>query len=207
MKALIYFIFTAILLASPYPNFTKKDFIFIEKTSGEISKNRVMDYQYTIESYKKDSKDTKLKKVNLYLNQLLPQYDDITQNTEDYWASPKEFLIKGYGDCEDYVIIKYFTLIKLGFSKDKLFFTTVYEQYTNSYHMVLSYFKIKGQAPLILDNLSFRILNLNKRNDLKADTFINHTGVYKIDKNNKLNKIQDSSKLFQDLMKKRKKEN
>jgi predicted transglutaminase-like cysteine proteinase len=145
--------------------------------------------------------------VNFYINQLLPQYDDIMQKQEDYWASPKEFLITGYGDCEDYVIMKYFTLIKLGFTKDKLFLTTVNEKYLGGYHMVLSYFKNEGVSPLILDNLSFRILNLKIRKDLQADTFINHSGVYRLDSKNKLYKIQSSSLKFQELLRKIRKEN
>ncbi|WP_324171003.1 transglutaminase-like cysteine peptidase [Sulfurimonas sp.] len=179
---------------------------YIKKISGNIAVNRVNDYTKNIKSYQNLTKDKQLLKVNFYLNQLLPQYDDVIQKQEDYWASPKEFLITGFGDCEDYVIIKYFTLLKLGFDKDKLFFTTVYEKYIGGYHMVLSYFKVPGKSPIILDNLSFRILPLNVRKDLKADTFINSIGIYKIDKNNKLFKVQDNSLKFQKLLKKVKKE-
>ena len=140
--------------------------------------------------------------VNFYLNQLLPQYDDVIQKQEDYWASPKEFLLTGYGDCEDYVIIKYFTLLKLGFDRDKLFFTTVHELYLGGYHMVLSYFKRDSASPLILDNLSFKILTLDKRSDLRADKFINHSGIYKLSKENKLIKVQNTSYQFENLIKK-----
>lgn len=195
------------MLAESYPYFTKKDFIYIEKSAGKIAKNRAEDYQKTIDSYKKLSREKQLSKVNFYLNQLLPQYDDVMQKQEDYWATPKEFLIAGFGDCEDYVIIKYFTLLKLGFDKKKLFLTTVNEKYIGGYHMVLSYFEKKGESPLILDNLSFRILNLETRKDLEADTFINAHGVYKIDKNNKLIKVQNYSPKFQDLLRKVKKNN
>ncbi|WP_373034614.1 transglutaminase-like cysteine peptidase [Sulfurimonas sp.] len=195
------------MLADFYPHFTKKDFLNIEKSAGKIAKNRAEDYQKTMYSYKKLSREKQLSKVNFYLNQLLPQYDDVMQKQEDYWATPKEFLIAGYGDCEDYVIIKYFSLLKLGFDKKKLFLTTVNEKYIGGYHMVLSYFEKKGKSPLILDNLSFRILNLETRKDLQADTFINEHGVYKIDKNNKLIKVQNYSPKFQDLLRKVKKDN
>ncbi len=195
------------MLADTYPNFTKKNFIYIQNTASSIAKNRAQDYQETINSYKKYTKEKQLTRVNFYLNQLLPQYDDVIQKKEDYWASPKEFLITGYGDCEDYVIIKYFTLLKLGFDKDKLFLTTVHEKYLGGYHMVLSYFKSKGKSPLILDNLSFRILDLKTRDDLKADFFINSSGVYKLDKNNTLIKTHSASTQFKELMKKVKKEN
>jgi predicted transglutaminase-like cysteine proteinase len=157
--------------------------------------------------FKKLTKSKQLILVNFYLNGLLPQYDAIVQKQEDYWATPKEFLITGYGDCEDYVIIKYFTLIKLGFEEKKLFLTTVYDSYDDGYHMVLSYFKDKNKPPLILDNLSFKILSLKKRKYLKADVFINSNGVFKMNKNYKLTKIAKNSLKFNELLAKIKKEN
>ena len=203
MKLIFYLtLLPLFLFASQYPHFTKADFIKIEKKFGRISKNRAMDYQKKVTLFKRYNKTKQLNAVNHYLNQLLPQYDDIIQKKEDYWASPKEFLTTGYGDCEDYVIIKYFTLLKLGFDKRKLFLTAVFEQYQGGYHMVLSYFKDKNQPPLILDNLSFRVLDLKAREDIKADIFINSTGVYKIDKNYKLKKIANRSKQYSDLIKK-----
>ena len=72
--------------------------------------------------------------------------------------------------------------------------------------MVLSYFKNKGQAPLVLDNLSFRILSLQTRTDIKADVFINSQGVFKIKKNNLLKKIAHTSTQYSKLIKKIKKE-
>ncbi len=130
----------------------------------------------------------------------------MTNNQEDHWATPKEFLALGYGDCEDYAIIKYYTLVKLGFDKNKLFLTTVYERYQGGYHMVLSYFKSKNKPPFILDNLSFRILPLTKRTDLKADLFINETGVYKFTKNGSLTKIGSYSTKFKNVLGKVQKE-
>lgn len=207
MKILLFIFFSIVLNASNYPLFTKKEIINIEKKSGHIAKNRVIDYINTIESFKKMPKQKQLLKVNMYLNQLLPQYDNIIQKKEDYWATPKEFLTIGYGDCEDYVIIKYFTLLKLGFDKNKLFLTTVNEAYTGGYHMVLSYFESKNKPPLILDNLSFRVLDLAKREDLKADLFINSNGVYQIDKEYKLRPVAKRFMQYDKLLQKIQKEN
>lgn len=167
----------------------------------------MLDYSKTINSFKQYSKQKQLNKVNLYLNQLLPQYDEVMQNQEDYWATPKEFLTAGYGDCEDYVIIKYFTLLKLGFEKERLFITTVNEKYTGSYHMVLSYFEDNNSSPLILDNLSFRVLKLKNRKDLEADLFLNQNGIYKLNEHSDLIKTAPSSAKFQNLLKKIKDEN
>lgn len=206
MRVLITLLFSLSLFAQEYPSFTIGELASIKRSSGIISKNRILDYQKSIENFKYYPKTEQLLKVNLYLNQLLPQYDDVIQKKSDYWATPKEFLTTGFGDCEDYAIIKYFTLLKLGFDADNLFLTTVRENKRRGYHMVLSYFYKGSKPPLILDNLSFRVLDLNTRNDLIVDTFINSTGIYKINKNNRLLKVQGKSKKFQDLLTRVKKE-
>ena len=202
IKILYILLIPYILLSSKYPHFTQKDFLTIEKKFGKIAKNRAMDYQKQVSIMKSYNKTKQLNRVNIYLNQLLPQYDAVTQNKEDHWASPKEFLTKGYGDCEDYVIIKYATLLKLGFDANKLYLTTVHELYTGGYHMVLSYFKEGLKSPLILDNLSFRVLELRKRKDIKADNFINSHGVFKMNKHHKLEKIAHHSTQYVELIKK-----
>ena len=207
MKILLFLLSFSFLMASNYPSFTNDELDSIKKELGEISKNRVNDYDKTVKSFTKYPKQKQLIRVNFYLNQLLPQVDMLNQKTSDHWETPKEFLKCGYGDCEDYAIIKYFTLIKLGFDKDKLFITTVYEQYSGGYHMVLSYFNSKNKPPLILDNLSFRVLDLQTRKDLKADIFINESGNYKLTKENKLIRTTKPSLKFLDLLKRIKKEN
>jgi len=176
----------------------------VEKKYGNTSINRIADYQKNIEIFQAFSKDVQLSKVNLYLNQLLPQYDNIIQKQEDYWATPKEFLSQGYGDCEDYVIIKYFTLLALGFDEKNLFITVVHERFRGGTHMVLSYFQTQDTTPLVLDNLSFRILPLEQREDLIVDIFINSGGVYKY-QNKKLVKAASKHTKYQELLTKIKK--
>lgn len=58
--------------------------------------------------------------VNGYFNQWRPKNDADTWDTPEYWASPKEFIAKRGGDCEDYAIAKYFALRFLGVSADRL---------------------------------------------------------------------------------------
>ena len=65
--------------------------------------------------------------------------------------------------------------------------------------MVLTYFENKNQSPLVLDNLSFRILNLKKRSDLQAEYFINSTGVYRLSGEFKLTKVAQKHKNFEEL--------
>ena len=202
MKYILTLLFTLQLFANTYPMFSNKELNKIQTTSGKIATNRVRDYIKTIRDYKKLSKPQQLIRVNTYLNQLLPQVDKLNQKCSDYWETPKEFLTIGYGDCEDYAIIKYYTLLKLGFAQNRLFMTTAYEKHTGSYHMVLSYFEDFKKPPLILDNLSFRVLNLKQRDDLAIDKFINYQGVFKLNKNNKLIWIAHSYKKYDNLVEK-----
>jgi len=190
MKKLLFYLSICIFIyADTYPSFTQQ----------ELKKSNIADYVNTLVKYKKLSKTQQLRQINFYLNQMLPQYDVITQHKEDQWATPKEFLNLGYGDCEDYVLIKYYSLIKLGFDERKLFLTLVKEHYSGGYHMVLSYFNKKGLPPLVLDNLSYKILDLNKRKDLTPLLFINSTGVYETNKYYRLKKVADKYKEFEEV--------
>ncbi len=202
IKYIVSIFFATQLFAISYPSFTLKQLQNVKKNSGKIAYNRVKDYLKTIYDYKKLSKHEQLIRVNTYLNQFLPQVDQLNQQCSDYWETPKEFLIIGYGDCEDYAIIKYYTLLKLGFERKRLFITTVFEKYSGSYHMVLSYFENFKKPPLILDNLSFRILESSKRDDLIIDKFINYQGVFKLNKANQLIWVASSYEKYSNLLKK-----
>lgn len=198
MKTFLLLLLASLLLSETYPSFTNYELRTIKK-KNLISNNRIIDYKKNLLNFKTLNKKKQLNKVNFYLNKLLPQYDDVIQNKENNWATPKEFLTIGYGDCEDYAIIKYYSLIKLGFDENKLFITLVKEKFRGGNHMVLTYFKTKNRPPLVLDNLSFKILDLTTREDLEAKLFINSSGVYKINKDFKLQKIAERYKEFEEL--------
>ena len=108
----------------------------------------------------------KIQEVNRFFNQF--QYrEDIDQwNEKDYWMTPEEFLGTQQGDCEDFVIAKYFALRKLGVPDKRLYLTYVKALKQNVAHMVLSYFETPGSIPLILDNYNPRILKGSERKDL-----------------------------------------
>ena len=64
---------------------------------------------------------SRLKPINQFFDRNIRYAEDIdTWGVPDYWASPLELLTKGQGDCEDYVIAKYFSLIAAGVPSDKL---------------------------------------------------------------------------------------
>jgi predicted transglutaminase-like cysteine proteinase len=63
----------------------------------------------------------KLKAMNVFFNrQILFRTDQDNWGAVDYWSSPLEFLNRGQGDCEDYAIAKYFSLIAMGVSPAKM---------------------------------------------------------------------------------------
>ncbi|MDX9795476.1 MAG: transglutaminase-like cysteine peptidase [Arcobacteraceae bacterium] len=108
----------------------------------------------------------KLVHVNLFYNQSLPIHDENKYSSDDYWATRKEFIINGKGDCEDYAIAKYLTLIEVGIPKENLYLAIVQVKEHTTYHMVLLYHEVSSDTLYVLDNLSFRVLPLHKRVDL-----------------------------------------
>jgi len=113
-------------------------------------------------------KDVKqqLTRVNAFFNQFRYKADIELWKQKDYWATPVEFIGKNSGDCEDYVVAKYFTLRALGVPDEHLYLTYVKAVRENIAHMVLSYFETLKSTPLILDNYNPRILPADKRSDL-----------------------------------------
>lgn len=107
-----------------------------------------------------------LKKVNRFFN-TFHFIDDIELwGVNNYWATPVEFIGVNGGDCEDYSIAKYFTLLELGIADEKMRITMVKAIHLNQYHMVLAYYETPASIPLILDNIDGVIKPANERNDL-----------------------------------------
>ncbi|WP_354624538.1 transglutaminase-like cysteine peptidase [Psychromonas sp. MME2] len=108
----------------------------------------------------------KLEKINNFFN-LLHFVDDIKLwGLKNYWATPVEFLGVNGGDCEDFAIAKYFTLLELGIPDEKMRITMVKAVKLNQYHMVVAYYETPNAIPLILDNLIGQIKPANQRQDL-----------------------------------------
>jgi len=120
----------------------------------------------------------KLSHINSFYNKILPVNDSTKYNVDDHWATPKEFLIQGHGDCEDYAIAKYFTLLEVGIPKEKLYFAIVKVKGETNYHMVLLYFENKNSMPLVLDNLSFKVVPFDIRKRLEPKVIFNEYGSY-----------------------------
>ncbi|MCY1536072.1 hypothetical protein D9M68_715110 [compost metagenome] len=115
---------------------------------------------------------------------LMSGEDSVIWRQPDYWATPLESLGKGAGDCEDYVIGKYFTLLKLGVPANKLRFIYVRARIGGAAsssqvaHMVLGYYETPNAVPLVLDSLISTILPASQRRDLTPVFSFNADGVY-----------------------------
>ncbi len=110
--------------------------------------------------------ERQLSEVNRFFNQFEYREDQDHWGEQDYWATPTEFIGTRRGDCEDFVIAKYFALRKLGVPDERLYLTYVKALEQNVAHMVLSYFPTPSSIPQILDNYNPRILRADKRRDL-----------------------------------------
>lgn len=162
-------------------NFSKSELKEVEHHFGKIACNRIGDYVKEMKFLSKLDKPQKMVYLNNYLNDMMSEYDGVIQNRPDYWATPKEFLKIGRGDCEDYAIIKYYSLQTLGYKESQLYFGVVKELYSGVGHMVLLYYPHSQSEPFVLDNLSFRILKFHERVDLKFKYIFNTSGAYLVD--------------------------
>jgi predicted transglutaminase-like cysteine proteinase len=75
--------------------------------------------------------------VNQWANAKPYVEDWVNWHVADYWETPGEFIAKG-GDCEDYAIAKYFSLIRLGFPAGDLRIVVVSDSTTHGFHAVLA---------------------------------------------------------------------
>ncbi len=107
-----------------------------------------------------------LAEVNRFFNQLTFLNDVVLWGRDDYWAAPMEFIGAGGGDCEDYSIAKYFSLIELGVADEKLRMVYVKALTYQQFHMVVAYYPTPAAVPLILDNIDGVIKPATKRKDL-----------------------------------------
>lgn len=107
-----------------------------------------------------------LSRVNIFFNRLRFIDDIDLWGKRDYWATPLEFLGAGGGDCEDFSIAKYQTLLELDIADKKLRLVYVKALTLNQFHMVVAYYPTPTAVPYILDNLEGSIRLATERTDL-----------------------------------------
>ena len=121
--------------------------------------------------------------VNDFFNQRVAYVDDQQAwGAHDHWASPLELLARAQGDCEDYAIAKYFSLVAAGTAAAKLRLVYVRVDQGSGVppmpHMVLAYYPAPGAEPLILDNLVEQIRTASQRPDLQPVFSFNADGLW-----------------------------
>lgn len=157
----------------------------ISENYGSPALDRFKQWQLLLSQLQNQSEINKVIATNQFFNSHIYFQDDIhIWGTLDYWATPLETLGEGRGDCEDYVIAKYFTLIEAGVAVEKLRFIYVKAQIGGAdsrvfqAHMVLGYYETETSTPYILDNLVGSLELANQRTDLKPVFSFNPEGIW-----------------------------
>ncbi len=94
----------------------------------------------------------KLRNINGFFNRIPSRDDAYTYKAKEYWATPKEFLQKRGGDCEDYALSKYFALQYFSWPSDDLWVVFLRDNVNSGMHVVLA--ARYNKKVFILDNLS-----------------------------------------------------
>lgn len=149
-----------------------------EQKFGKAARGQLLAWQHLIQDNESSIHMEILEKVNTFFNRLT-FIDDFTHwHQEDYWATPVEFLASNGGDCEDFSLAKYFTLIKMGIPEEKLNLTYVKSLQLKQAHMVVTYYPNPSADPLVLDNLIPQIKPASERTDLLPVYSFNGIGLW-----------------------------
>jgi predicted transglutaminase-like cysteine proteinase len=125
-----------------------------------------------------------LVEVNRFFNRQVAFRDDAeVWGQADHWASPLETLQMGAGDCEDFALAKYFSLLSMGVRAERMRMVYVRARIggpsgVSQAHMVLAYYPEPGAEPLILDNLIDDIRPSSRRPDLTPVFSFNTEGLW-----------------------------
>lgn len=93
-----------------------------------------------------------IERVNRAVNGLVSYRSDRDgYGTVDHWAGPRETLARGYGDCEDFAMLKMAVLASRGIDPRDMSLVVLRDRSRQVYHAVLAV-RIDGKN-LVLDNL------------------------------------------------------
>ena len=158
--------------------FTPQVYTRIGAIYGTEASENVAKWRQLVAELQSEDLDEKLYQINRFFNRFDFVDDLVHWQQKDYWATPIEFISTGAGDCEDYTIAKYFSLIELGVPEQQLRLMYVTALELRQPHMVLAYYETPTSIPLVLDNINRRILPANKRRDLSPIYSFNGNGLW-----------------------------
>ncbi|ARN75505.1 transglutaminase-like cysteine peptidase [Oceanicoccus sagamiensis] len=152
-----------------------------EQRYGQPGLEMLSQWQLLLNDSSSLSEQQKLDRINHFFNQHIQwQTDQSIWQMDDYWATPLESMGISKGDCEDFTIAKYISLLALDVPINKLRITyvrAVIDQQPQA-HMVLSYYASPDAEPLILDNVTPTILPASQRSDLTPVYSFNSDGLW-----------------------------
>ena len=183
LNVIIHFIFLILLFFSKHTLASKTDFLLAQANQkinvqhdSRVNK-RLNAWERLVFHNNDKTPFEKLTLVNDFFNKMEWVEDKDLWDERDYWATPIESLIKNAGDCEDFSIAKYYTLLAMDIPEDQLKITYVkYNMHQG--HMVLFYYPSDTSEPLVLDNMVKHIRTKSQRTDLKYMFSFNDTGFW-----------------------------
>jgi len=147
-----------------------------EPTFSEIAEGRALDcggkncfnlqalMQRTSAGGGMSSVRDKLNLVNYEVNRRIKYREDTDSHSRlDQWSSPSQTLKSGFGDCEDYALLKMAVLESQGITLEVMTVVILYDNKRNFYHAVLSV-EVQG-THYILDNRRDQVLADNRLPD------------------------------------------
>ena len=158
----------------------------ITQRFGAPSTQKFRDWQKLVADMEKIARqDQQIQKANEFWNRRMQFTEDTDAwRQSDYWATPMESLGHGKGDCEDFAIAKYFTLLSAGMDVSQLRLIYVKAKMGGAAsnltqaHMVLAYYSDPDAEPQILDNLLDDIRPASRRQDLTPVFSFNGQGIW-----------------------------
>lgn len=152
---------------------------------GQEGTRNLQDWRSMLGEAARAQETEQLRRVNDFFNRRIRfgEDPDIWQAT-DYWATPLETLGRAAGDCEDFALAKYFSLVEIGVPAERLRLIYVRARIggpnssITQAHMVLGWYANPEAEPLVLDNLLGEIRPASRRPDLAPVFSFNSQGVW-----------------------------
>jgi len=152
---------------------------------GALAQQSARDLRAAMDSALQGDELSRVAAVNEFFNRHLQYRDDVeTWGEIDHWASPLEALEQGSGDCEDFAIAKFFTLVAMGTPPERLRLVYVRavmgarDGSAAQPHMVLAYYPARQEDPVVLDNLVQELHPAAERSDLTPVFSFNADGLW-----------------------------
>ncbi len=166
------------------PDFDRMLEVVVQR-GGNVAAQRFQSWRSLVAAGGGGTDVERMTRVNEFFNRQIAFGDDpVIWGQPDYWATLLETLGLGRGDCEDFVIAKYFTLRLVGVAPEKLRLVYVRARTgtgdvaSAQAHMVLAYYAQPDAEPLVLDNLISEIRPASRRPDLSPVFSFNNEGVF-----------------------------